>query len=187
MKHLALIILVIILSSCREAKDKPSLDLSKQLAGPWINIGYFDNGNPDYDTLFVSFQDRFDGSISEIEHIIWTDSGTFKHIYAAETERFIRIDSIKELSISEFEFQTDSTGIVYDYYIDTAKTYNEHPKTFGISDSFKILITDTSAYLEFFYPNRTSSKTLVQEISHDQLILEHTVTRTSRFKRLNAK
>ena len=185
MKSRHIVILIAFLSSCTDSNKKSSTQIISQLSGDWISVGFYKDNEPFYDTLHLKFTDRSDGSVSEMIHVIWTDSGTFEHVYSTDTSKLIRIDSVTELSITEFQFHNDSIGLALSYELDTVKIYEVDPKIYRESEEIKLIKTDSGAVLEFKYPNGVTYSTMIKELSNDHLILKFDEEITSRFKRLN--
>ena len=181
------VLLIACTVACNHTNETNSKEITTCLSGEWINLGFYQDGRPDYDTLYMEFNDRFDGSISEMIHVILTDSGTYKHVYSTETGELLRINAVLDLAITAFEFHNDSAGIATEYDLDTTKIYKEHPKIFGRSAEITIMATDTGTYVRFQYRNGLTTVSKIKELSDKQLVLELNERTTSRFKRLDER
>lgn len=177
------LILLILLFGCG---SRQKLSNTKELlSGAWINVGLYKNGTPDYDTLGWKFTDKFDGTISEMKTVIWTDSGTFEHVYSTENNELLRIDSVKYLTISEFEFNSDSSGVLYTYEVDTSNYNTLESRDYAQSEEFRLIQSGDKMSLKFKLPNDITYTTVIRELSLESLILEFNTFSTSRYKKLN--
>ena len=140
------ILFLLLLLSCNEPED-----LRSELDGLWAY-------NPDFaigDTISQYFEDAFEPDtkpISEFE--IRTDSGYYVHTY--ENSELLTVKERTALWIQEYEFVTDTSGILYFYDYDTAKTHDFPPKFQASSEEFTILkqLGKSIIRVEFDEPDR---------------------------------
>ncbi|WP_416864771.1 MAG: hypothetical protein ACMVP2_19780 [Imperialibacter sp.] len=168
---------VILLCCCHS--EHTLTDTKELLAGKWIDVGSYKNGKPLYDTLGVELNQDFEGVVNELKYVIRTDSGVFKHIYTADSNRFVGIEPATELSIGEYQFINDSVANLTYYQIDTSHFQTTDSKMFGHTEEVRLIESDSGIVMEVLYPinlrDEYSDPTyhvFVKRLTTDSLILQ---------------
>ncbi|TRX59060.1 hypothetical protein FNH22_11065 [Fulvivirga sp. M361] len=168
---------MVTLISCNE-KDSNTKEL---LSARWFHLGFYNHGQPNYDTLYTEVNDRFgEGNISDITHTIWTDSGVFRHVYTQDSSKLIQVDSVDRIELSEFTFINDSVGIVYSGYVDLSQLLKNKAKANVNMKEENFILSNSSKGILLIFPDYLDT-VLVSKLSTDSLIIQFNEVRSSKF------
>ena len=174
-KRLSIVLVVIMsLQSCEQRSES----IGQLLKGQWTWIGFYKNGQPQYDTLHTVVEDDFDPEYSSTTSIyIWTDSGTYVHRY--QKGKLIEIKLSDKLRIYEFVLPDSQSGQILDYEIDPNELDGEHPRFTALKENFTIE-NETITYTD---PDLEGLTVGIDKITKKELILKFKDGQTSRFKK----
>ncbi|MTI40040.1 hypothetical protein [Fulvivirga lutimaris] len=181
MKFIIIPLIALILTSC----SKPINSKTKGLiSGTWNHLGFFIDGNLEYDTLSQGIKNDFELDMHTIEYIIQTDSGKFVHIYSQIDSQLIRINNYNKLDINKLTFTDGFNGKLFSYSIDSSKL-----KTLEIQDdfeelNFKLISSGNEEFIEIEYPGGLKMKSLILELTSKSMLLQFDSLRTSKFDKI---
>ena len=169
---LVFLIFTAFIQSCNQSPES----ISHLLEGQWRWIGFYENNQPLYDTLYIEVNDSFEPSHSSATNVfIWTDSGTYIHQYRKDS--LIGISPSRAIPINEYIFADSQTGTVLDYGLNPDHRDNEHPRITALEQTFRIegkilILIDSDVEVEIE----------IEKITADELILIKD-GKTSRFEK----
>lgn len=180
------ILFLILLADCSDKKNADlSLKIKNQLAGAWMDIGTFENNIPMYDSVYIRFEDTDDSVWTTMIHGIWTDSGMYEHFYDIESSELLKIDTVAEFEIYEYNFLTDTTGFINNYQFSPSRSYKEHPRIQGFKQNFQLEITDSIPVIMIENADGTISTPSIKNISKKKLELGWGDKITNKFEKIN--
>lgn len=140
--------------------------IKQRLEGQWIH-----ELQPIFgDTIYREIIDDFDGYKQSERIIRKLNSGIFELTYV--DGGLSQIGEYRNVWVIEFKFLSDTSGIVFNYELDTTLHYKKHPRVTADSDQFSIQVINEINHI-FRVNGATSDLSRLNFKNSDELELIH--------------